>query len=68
MTSTPQSKLDEIKQRLESNIQRVQQLNQEIEVRRQQANALTQPILEDQGALRVLQELMDDTLETTTED
>jgi septal ring factor EnvC (AmiA/AmiB activator) len=68
MSSTPESKLAEIKQRLDVNIKKAQQLNNEIEERRQSLNALTQPILEDQGALKALQELMNDTLDSSAEE
>ena len=56
---TPEEKSAEIKERLESNINKVQQLQQEIKEKQEEASALTQPILEDQGALKALQELID---------
>ncbi len=56
---TPEEKSAEIKERLESNINKVQQLQQEIKEKQEEAAALTQPILEDQGTLKALQELID---------
>lgn len=56
---TPEEKSAEIKERLESNVNKVQQLQQEIKTKQEEAAALTQPILEDQGALKALQELID---------
>ena len=56
---TPEEKSAEIKERLESNVNKVQQLQQEIKAKQEEAAALTQPILEDQGALKALQELID---------
>ena len=56
---TPEEKSAEIKERLESNINKVQQLQQEIKAKQEEAATLTQPILEDQGALKALQELID---------
>ncbi len=64
---TPQEKIAEIKQRLDSNIQKIQQLQAEIKAKQDEAATFTQPILEDQGALKALQELVGDTLETPTE-
>tara|TARA_R100000458_G_C8208259_1_gene196594 strand:- start:10 stop:189 length:180 start_codon:yes stop_codon:yes gene_type:complete len=56
---TLEEKSAEIKERLESNVDKVQQLQQEIKAKQEEAATLTQPILEDQGALKALQELID---------
>jgi hypothetical protein len=48
---TPQEQYDEAKVRLDNNIKRLELLNTEIQ---QEANFLMQPILEDQGAVKVL--------------
>jgi prefoldin subunit 5 len=56
---TPEEKSAEIKERLDVNINKVQQLRKEIQSIQEEAAALTQPILEDQGALKALQELID---------
>ena len=55
--SKTQELYDETKNRLENNIQRLQLLNKEIKDLQDQANQLTQPILEDQGALKALAKL-----------
>jgi peptidoglycan hydrolase CwlO-like protein len=56
---TLEEKSAEIKERLESNVDKVQQLQREIKAKQEEAQTLTQPILEDQGALKALQELID---------
>jgi septal ring factor EnvC (AmiA/AmiB activator) len=58
--ATLQEKLEEIKQRLDQNISAVQKLHEEIKEKEKEAAAYTQPIIEDQGALKALQELIDD--------
>ena len=55
--STSQELYDETKNRLDNNIQRLQLLKKEIKDSQDQANQLTQPILEDQGALKALAKL-----------
>ena len=55
--STSQELYDETKNRLENNVQRLQLLKKEIKDLQDQANQLTQPILEDQGALKALAKL-----------
>ena len=55
--STSQELYDETKNRLDNNIQRLQLLKKEIKDLQDQANQLTQPILEDQGALKALSKL-----------
>ena len=48
---------DETKNRLDNNIQRLQLLNKEILNLQNEAKQLTQPIFEDQGALKALAKL-----------
>ena len=55
--SKTQELYDETKNRLDNNIQRLQLLKKEIKDLQDQANQLTQPILEDQGALKALAKL-----------
>ena len=55
--SKTQELYDETKNRLDNNIQRLQLLNKEIKDLKDQANQLTQPIIEDQGALKALAKL-----------
>ena len=57
--STPQEELTQVKARLDSNIAKVQEIQEQIKKLQEQGQALTQPILEDQGALKVLQKLID---------
>jgi len=58
--TTPQEELVEVKSRLDTNIATVQEIQKQIEELNQQGQALTQPIMEDQGALKVLQKLIDE--------
>ena len=58
--ATPQEKLDEIKQRLGENISLVQKLQEEIKTKQEEAATFTQPIIEDQGAIKALQDLIND--------
>ena len=55
--STSQELYDETKNRLENNVQRLQLLKKETKDLQDQANQLTQPIIEDQGALKALAKL-----------
>ena len=56
---TPQELYDETKTRLDLNIAKLQMLDREIQEKNQQRNELTQPIIEDQGALKQLEKLSD---------
>ena len=56
--STPQEELIEVKTRLDSNIARVQEIQDQIKKLQEEGQALTQPIMEDQGALKVLKKLV----------
>ena len=56
--STPQEELIEVKSRLDSNIAKVQEIQAQIKKLQEQGQALTQPIMEDQGALKVLEKLI----------
>ena len=58
--ATPQEELVEVKARLDTNIATVQEIQKQIEKLNQQGQALTQPIMEDQGALKILQKLIDE--------
>ncbi len=57
--ATPQELYDETKTRLDLNIAKLQMLEREIQEKLKEKNKLTQPILEDQGALRQLEKLND---------
>ena len=57
--TTPQQLYDETKTRLDLNIAKLQVLQREIQEKQAEAQKLTQPILEDQGALKQLEKLSD---------
>ena len=57
--ATPQELYDETKTRLDLNIAKAQMLEREIQEKVAEKNQLMQPIMEDQGALKQLEELSD---------
>jgi hypothetical protein len=57
--TTPQELYDETKTRLDLNIAKAQMLEREIQEKVAEKNALMQPIMEDQGALKQLEKLSD---------
>ena len=57
--TTPQELYDETKTRLDLNIAKAQMLDREIQEKQAEAQRLTQPIIEDQGALKQLEKLSD---------
>ena len=57
--ATPQELFDETKTRLDLNIAKLQVLQREIKEKQAEAQELTQPIIEDQGALKQLEKLSD---------
>ena len=57
--ATPQELYDETKTRLDLNIAKLQMLEREIQEKVAEKNKLTQPIIEDQGALKQLEKLSD---------
>ena len=56
--STPQEEKTEVKARLDSNLSKLQDIQAQIKKLQDEGQALTQPILEDQGALKVLEKLI----------
>ena len=56
--STPQEERTEVKARLDSNLSKLQEIQAQIKKLQDEGQALTQPILEDQGALKVLEKLI----------
>ena len=62
--ATPQELYDETKTRLDLNIAKAQMLEREIQERVAEKNKLTQPIMEDQGALKQFAKLPDVVTET----
>ena len=57
---TLQEELTTVKARLDSNIAKVQEIQAQIRKLQEEGQALTQPIMEDQGALKVLEKLIGD--------
>ena len=57
---TPQEEIIEVKSRLDSNIAKLQGIQEQIKKLQEEGQALTQPIMEDQGALKVLEKLIAD--------
>ena len=55
-----QSKLDEVNNRLSQNVGRVEQIRKEIQKLQQEGESLTQPILEDTGAKKMLERIMNE--------
>ena len=58
--TTPQDEKTEVKARLDSNIAKLQGIQEQIKKLQEEGQALTQPIMEDQGALKVLEKLIAD--------
>jgi len=56
--ATPQELYDEAKNRLDLNIAKVQMLEKEIQEKVAEKNKLMQPIMEDQGAIKALKEIV----------
>ena len=55
--ASPQEIYDETKTRLDLNIAKLQMLQKEIQEKQTEAQKLTQPIMEDQGAIKQLEKL-----------
>ena len=55
--ATPQELLKETKTRLDLNVAKLKLLQKEIKEKQNEVNQLTQPILEDQGAVKQLEKL-----------
>ena len=56
---TPEEKLKEVQQCFESNVAQAQQIEQQIAKLQEQLRALQQPLIEDQGAIKRLKELVE---------
>ena len=56
---TPKELYDEIKIRLDLNLEKMQMLEREIQQKLTEKNKLAQPIVEDKGALKQLGKLID---------
>ena len=57
--ASPQDLYEETKNRLDFNIAKLQMLEREINEKVEEKNKLMQPIIEDQGALKQLEKLID---------
>ena len=55
---TPKEERTEVKARLDSNIAKLQGIQEQIKKLQEEGQALTQPIIEDQGALKVFEKLI----------
>ena len=56
---TPEEKLNEVQQRFDTNVAQAQQIEQQIAKLQQQLRTLQQPLVEDQGAIKTLKELVE---------
>tara|TARA_R100001594_G_scaffold20564_2_gene39983 strand:+ start:1222 stop:1410 length:189 start_codon:yes stop_codon:yes gene_type:complete len=56
--TTPQEEIIEVKSRLDSNVAKLQGIQEQIKKLQEEGQALTQPIIEDQGAFKVLEKLI----------
>ena len=57
--ATPQEKLNEVQERFNTNVAQAQQIEQQIAKLQEQLRALQQPLIEDQGAIKTLKELVE---------
>mgnify|MGYP003109720272 FL=1 len=56
---TPEEKLNETQQRFDQNLAAAQQLEQQIAKLQEQLRGLQQPLIEDQGAIKVLKDILE---------
>ncbi len=56
---TPEEKLNEVQERFNQNVAQAQQIEQQIAKLQEQLRALQQPLIEDQGAIKSLKELVE---------
>jgi len=55
---TPEDKLNEVQKRFNQNVAQAQQIEQQIAKLQEQLRTLQQPLIEDQGAIKALKELV----------
>ena len=55
---TPEEKLNEVQERFNKNVAQAQQIEQHIAKLQEQLRTLQQPLIEDQGAIKALKELV----------
>ena len=56
---TPEEKLNEVQERFNQNVAQAQQIEQQIAKLQDQLRTLQQPLIEDQGAIKSLKELVE---------
>ena len=56
---TPKEKLNETQQRFDQNLAQAQQIEQQIAKLQEQLRGLQQPLIEDQGAIKVLKDILE---------
>ena len=56
---TPEDKLNEVQKRFNQNVAQAQQIEQQIAKLQEQLRTLQQPLIEDQGAIKTLKELVE---------
>ena len=56
---TPEEKLNEVQERFNTNVAQAQQIEQQIAKLQEQLRTLQQPLIEDQGAIKTLKELVE---------
>jgi len=61
---TPEEKLNEVQERFNGNVAQAQQIEQQIAKLQEQLRALQQPLIEDQGAIKTLKELVEPVKQT----
>ena len=61
---TPEEKLNEVQQRFNRNVAQAQQIEQQIAKLQEQLRTLQQPLIEDQGAIKVLKDIIEPVKQT----
>tara|TARA_Y100000592_G_scaffold45281_1_gene71833 strand:- start:141 stop:335 length:195 start_codon:yes stop_codon:yes gene_type:complete len=56
---TPEEKLNEVQERFNTNVAQAQRIEQQIARLQEQLRTLQQPLIEDQGAIKTLKELVE---------
>ena len=56
---TPEEKLNEVQERFNTNVAQAQQIEQQIAKLQENLRALQQPLIEDQGAIKTLKEILE---------
>ena len=64
---TPEEKLNEVQKRFNQNVAQAQQIEQQIAKLQEQLRNLQQPLIEDQGAIKALKEIVEPIEQTTFE-